>query len=120
MTTSALTAGAVIVQRRMQVSRDITQLIHEALIEFRRAYGSRITPWYIVLGKREISDLASAHEARPHFGFQGQEWKTPNRFYSAEGEHRIVAVPLSSHFSLGFDPDVANHYDQTTPYWSTK
>jgi hypothetical protein len=101
------------------VTDNLTARIHDAILDFYRRYGTKIVPWYIVLGKTEIHQLATEFQSRPHFGFQGSEYKTPNRFYSAHGEHRIVAVPLHSHFSLGFDPDVANHYDQTTPYWST-
>jgi hypothetical protein len=99
---------------------NIPELIVKSLNEFSRTYGTRITPWYVVLGRAEIKALAEDAHARSHFGFQGDEYKTPNRFFSAQGEHRIVAVPFSSHFSLGFDPDVANYYDQTTPYWSLK
>jgi hypothetical protein len=102
------------------MNKSIAELIQDALNAHARQYGYKVTPWYIVLGKQEISRLAMEHEARPRFSFQGDQFKTPNRFYHASGECRIVAVPLQSHFSLGYDPDVANHYDQTTPYWSQK
>lgn len=99
---------------------DISERINDALLDFARKYGERITPWYIVLGRNEVIELAKWFEDRPRFGFQGNEYRTPNRFYSHLGEHRIVAVPFQSHFSLGFDPNVANAFDQTTPYWSIK
>lgn len=98
----------------------ITERVHRAVLEHERKYGDRIQPWYIVLGKTEVKELALEANSRPSFGFQGNERKTPNRFFSHIGEHRIVAVPFETHFSLGYDPDVANYFDQMTPYWSSK
>ncbi len=94
--------------------------IHSEIAAWYRKYGEKIKPWYVVLGMKEIEEITLEWRSRPRFGMIGEEYKTPNRFYTMLGDHRIVAIPVESHFSLGFDPEVANYYDKTTPFWEKK
>lgn len=99
---------------------NIETRIHDTICEFVRHHGDKYRPRYIVLGRHELGEITRLFQESSRFQFSENRFRTPNTFYGITGELRIIAIPIASHFSLGFDTDDANYYDQLTPYWNYK